>query len=40
MGLAHYRHCGPSAPFDEFIPHEELPKEPRKWFPDELPVGG
>ena len=39
MGLAHYRHCGPSAPFDEFLPHDELAKEPRKWFPDELPVG-
>ena len=39
MGLAHFRHCGPSAPFDEFTAQDELPEETRKWFPDELPVG-
>lgn len=36
MGLAHYRHQGPSAPFAEFDSQEELPEMVRKWFPTEL----
>lgn len=36
MGLAHFRHCGPSAPLGEFITRDELPEVIRKWFPTEL----
>jgi hypothetical protein len=39
MGLAHYRHRGPSSPldFEMFCTQEKLPRGIRQWFPAELP---